>query len=304
MDELDDFIKEGLFATETGNGTPQKLYEVRAAAIDRAIDKNVVLAAAEEQGQTADEFLTESVKEMGQISPEELRAFYDENQSQLGEMTYEQAEPRIRSHLRTQRAIDLVARLRAEADVVVHLVQPRLEVAATGPSQGRADAPVTIIEFSDFQCPYCKRAVPIIHEIRERYPEQVRIVFRHLPLERIHPRARPAAEAASCAHKQDKFWAYHDVLFENNKELEDADLEKYAADADLDVDAFRACYQSGEFRATVEADAAAAKEVGVGSTPAFIINGIQVRGAKPIEQFIEIIDGELAALSDAETPAG
>ena len=99
------------------------------------------------------------------------------------------------------------------------LLEPaRLEVAAIGPALGPDDAPITIVEFSDFQCPYCKRVVPTLHQLHEKYADQVRIVFRHLPLDKIHDRARPAAEASACANQQNGFWAFHDMLFENSPE--------------------------------------------------------------------------------------
>ena len=165
------------------------------------------------------------------------------------------------------------------------------------------DAPVTIVEFSDFQCPYCQRVVPTMKEIHKLYPDQVRIVFRHLPLDRIHGRARPAAEASACADQQDKFWEFHDILFENNRALSDQDLLKYAADVGLNVAAFEKCVADREFQATVQSDAEAAADLGLRGTPAYFINGIAMRGAKPFEEFVRVIETELA-LQRLTAPSG
>jgi protein-disulfide isomerase len=196
--------------------------------------------------------------------------------------------------LRAQLAADLVLEMTAASNAIVLLKPARARVAATGPSQGRENAPVTIIEFSDFQCPFCKRVVPTLHQIMEKYPEQVRIIFRHLPLDRIHDRARPAAEAAACADHQEKFWAFHDIMFENNQALSDPDFSRFAAEAELDVDAFEKCVADREFEAIVQSDSEAAAALGLRGTPAFFINGIEMRGAKPFEEFVRIIDTELA----------
>jgi protein-disulfide isomerase len=196
----------------------------------------------------------------------------------------------------------LIADLREAAGTQILLEPIRIDVAATGPMLGSAEAPVTIIEFSDFQCPYCKRVVPTVHEILKRYPDQVRIVFRHLPL-RIHKRARAAAEASACADHQGKFWEYHDVMFENNRDLTGADLERYAEEVELDMDAFRKCAADRQFQQIVESDAQTALELGLSGAPAFFINGVPMRGARPLQDFVKLIDAELARRSTPQ-PAG
>ena len=137
----------------------------------------------------------------------------------------------------------------------------------------------------------------------EKYPSQVRFVFRHHPLHRLHARAQSAAEAAVCAGNQDKFWDYHDVLFDNNQALSDEDLERYAADMGLEMEAFKQCISERESQQVVDADAAAAESLGLTGTPAFFVNGIQFTGAQPVEKFAAIIDEELARqTSDTSAP--
>lgn len=301
LDELDTFARQSLFDRETRNGEESKLYELRASMIDRLIDTTLVEEAAAAEQMTPSEFLESRVIAEHDVSDEEVRAYYDANQDRMGDRAYEDLVDRIRDFLRSQRAGDVVAKLRTDAGARVLMEPPRIQVAATGPAKGPANAPVTIVEFSDFQCPYCQRVLPTLDSIVEAYPEQVRVVFRHLPLDRIHPRARAAAEASACADKQGSFWPYHDRVFANNRALADADLEQYATDVGLDVDAFRQCVSDREFQAVVATDSDDAEQLGLTGTPAFFINGIPVRGAVPLEKFVSIIDSELAR---AATPSG
>ena len=239
-----------------------------------------------------EEFLADKVAAMGPVTDEDVQAFYDENAPRFGNPPFESVAPQIREALGAMRSHDATTAIEKEADVIVHLEPPRIDVASDGPARGPADAPITIVEFSDFQCPYCRRVLPTIEEVVERYPEQVRIVFRNFPLDN-HARARPAAEAALCANEQDKFWPYHDVLFENARALEDADLARYAEEVGLDVAAFETCLGESRFADQVEADFQAGREAGVTGTPAFFVNGVLLSGARPVADFVRAIDAEL-----------
>jgi protein-disulfide isomerase len=168
-------------------------------------------------------------------------------------------------------------------------------VPADGPSRGPEDAPITIVEFSDFQCPFCRRVLPTLEQVMEKYPGQVRVVYRNLPL-RSHKRARPAAEAALCANDQGQFWPYHDMLFENTRQLSDEDLLRYAGEVGLDSDQFQACYDEQRFAQQVSDDMAAARAAGANGTPAFFVNGVLLSGAKPPADFFRVIDAELERL--------
>lgn len=302
VSELDEFIKDDLFAKQSSNGNPVQLYEMRSKAVGRFIEKTIIEDAASAKGLSIDEYMENSVVKEGEIPDEEVAAYYEANRDQMGDATLEEIDPRIRSYLRAQLATEFVSKLLEESNAMVLLEPVRIEVATTGPSQGPEDAPITIVEFSDFQCPYCKRVVPTLQQIIEKYPDEVRIVFRHLPLDRIHDRARPAAEASACADQQNGFWAYHDILFENNRALSDQDFTKYAGEAGLDIDAFEKCVADREFQAAVEIDSEAAAALGLRGTPAFFINGIPMRGAKPIEEFTRIIESELTR-QPAATPS-
>lgn len=158
---------------------------------------------------------------------------------------------------------------------------------------GDPNAPVTIIEYSDFQCPYCKRAAGYTHELVAKFPGKVKAYFKNIPL-RMHPRAEPAARAATAAKKQGKFWEMHDILFENNRNLSDEEITGYAREIGLNVTQFERDFNSPEIAAEVKEDMDLAQKLGVRSTPTFFVNGIMVRGAKPIEEFAKMIEEELA----------
>ena len=163
---------------------------------------------------------------------------------------------------------------------------------AKGPSRGPANAPVTIVEFSDFQCPYCGREFPVIERLMKEYDGKVRLVFRHYPLD-FHPFAQKAAEAGACAQDQGKFWELHDKMFTNQDKLAVGDLKGYAKSVGLDASKFERCLDSGEKKALVEEDMKAGTAAGVNGTPAFFINGLFVNGAQPYEQMKQTVDREL-----------
>lgn len=162
------------------------------------------------------------------------------------------------------------------------------------PVLGPPDAPVTIVEFSDFQCPFCKRFKDnTLDRILSTYRGKVRYVYRDFPLN-IHPYAQKAAEAAECADEQGRFWEFHDLLFERQPALAVASLKRYAAQLGLDTVAFNHCLDSGRYASEVHEDYADGIQYGVTGTPGFFINGQKLIGAKPFSIFQQIIDAELA----------
>jgi protein-disulfide isomerase len=163
------------------------------------------------------------------------------------------------------------------------------------PSRGRRDAPLTVLVFSDFECPFCSRALPALREIEARYGQDLRIVWKHQPLP-FHQRAMPAALAAEAARQQGKFWEMHDKLFENQRDLSPDSFERFARELGLDVARFRAAMQDPGLRGRVEQDQALAQKLGANGTPTFIVGGERVVGAVPFETFRPVIDRQLAAV--------
>ena len=163
------------------------------------------------------------------------------------------------------------------------------------PVFGAAEAPITIIEFSDYECPYCRKwHVEVWPQLKEAYGDQIRLVYRDFPLTNIHPNATPAAVAANCAQEQDMYFPYSEKLFEMKLNLGTTTYQSYAEELGMDMDAFNECLESDRYLAEVEADYQYAAELGIRSTPTFFVNGIPVVGAQPFEVFQSLIDKDLA----------
>ena len=171
---------------------------------------------------------------------------------------------------------------------------PVVDVSTAGqPSIGPDNAKVVLVEFMDFQCPFCKRhADETLPRLLSEFGGKVRFVERNLPLV-IHPSAQKAAEASECAYAQGKYWEYHDVLFRNQTALDVASLKRYARDLDLDGAAFDACLDSGQGAARVKQDTEEASRLGVSGTPTFFLNGRKIVGARPFAQFKADIEAAL-----------
>ncbi len=172
----------------------------------------------------------------------------------------------------------------------------RYDVPTEGdPSIGPDDAEITIVEFSDYQCPFCKRwHDDVFTRLLQDYPDQVRIVYRDLPITSIHPEAYPAAQAAHCAGEQGAYWQYHSALFSQKYGLGQAAYEKYAVELGLDTSAFAQCQSEDRYSSQITSDVDFASGLGISSTPTFFINGIALVGAQPYDVFKQVIDLELA----------
>ncbi len=170
----------------------------------------------------------------------------------------------------------------------------KINTAGSPGKGGPESAKVTVVEFSDFQCPFCSRVTPTLKKIEEVYGEDVRIVFKHLPL-RMHSKAPAAHAAAEAAHRQGKFWEMHDMIFANQREMSEAKYVEYATELGLDVDKFKKDSAAADVKKKVDDDAGEAAALGVTGTPGFFINGRFLSGARPFDSFKTIIDKELKA---------
>ncbi len=299
--ELDAWLRDAMWQAQIADKSPAELYELRADGLEQMIEEQLVEIESEREGTTRKELLARNV-EPAPVDDIALRYFYDQNQARLGGASFEEIAPQVRSYLeeanRAEAARAYVAALRERAQISIELEPPRVEVAVTGPSRGPQDAPVTIVEFSDYQCPFCKRAEPTVKQVLARYGDQVRLVYRHYPLD-FHDRAGPAAEAAACADAQGRFWEYHERLYSDAGALADEDLERVAGESGLDLALFKTCTAEHRYRGAVETDLREGSAAGVDGTPAFFINGLPLTGAQPHEKLVRLIDGELARIRSA-----
>jgi len=274
-------------------------YEMLARALEDAITRRLLGLAAREEGVTADQLLEREVgARLSPVTEADVDAFYSENQDQIGESRERVAEE-IRQFLAGRAREDAtrryVAGLEQRYRVSRQLDPPRVPVAATGfATRGPADAPVTIVEFSDFECPYCRRMVEPLRELQARYPREVRLVYRHYPLVEAHPNARLAAEAAECAGEQGRFWEAHDALFATRERLQPAAIRQIGGKLELGARQFEQCLDSGRHARRVLDDLAAAEAAGVAGTPAFFINGRFINGAVSVDALAAVVADELA----------
>lgn len=297
LEDVDRRIRQDLFDETFDSGQSPELHTARRETLERMIQVLLLEQAAAEAGMTPDEWLDEQVRALPPVTDAEVEAFFEENESRFGDgVTFDELADRIRTHLERRQRHAVLTQLRERSDVTTMLSRPRFEVAASGPSVGPADAPIVMIEFSDYECPYCGRVEPTVHELLKRYPERLRLVYRHHPLS-FHPNARPAASAAVCAEAQGHFWEYHALLFSNQRALGSDQLLLYAEQVGLDLAAFETCRSSEQTSARIDQDVADAMAVGASGTPAFFINGVRLTGAQPIEGFEDVIREELDRLA-------
>ena len=277
----------------------QALYEARRGAIEEIVGDLLVDMEAKSTGLDRVTLLKREIEaKVVQPTQIDVAAWYAANPQRVQGAPLEQVAAPIRSLLlqeRTRAAQEqYLDALKARTTVAISLDPPRLQVAEAGrPARGPAGAPIEIIEFSDFQCPFCLQVYPTVAKVLSTYGDRIRFVYRHFPLPN-HPNARPAAEASACAAEQGKFWQYHDRLFENQGKLSIADLKQHASVLEMDAARFNACVDSHTFAKNVDEDVAAGEEVGVSGTPAFFINGRVLGGAQPFEAFKKVIDEELS----------
>ena len=276
----------------------QQEYEIRRQALESLLNEKVMEKEAAARSVSQEDLLKKEVTDkIADPTDAEVAEFYEKNKTRYGAQTKEQVAPQITAQLRTGRLMDAqrgyLKALRQKHGVKVLLEPPRVEVAiGDDAARGPAKAPITIVAFSDYQCPYCSRAEVTIDEVLKKYPDKVRLVYRHYPL-KFHNNAENAAMGAECAGDQGKFWEMHRAMFANQSKLAPADLTETAGGLGLDKDKFKACLDSGRHRAGVQKDFQDGQEYGVTGTPTFFINGIPMVGARGVDAFSEIIEAEL-----------
>jgi protein-disulfide isomerase len=280
----------------------QAMYQNRRNMIDVIVADTLIENAAKAAGQSVAAFVEqETAKRLPPVAESDIAQFYEENKDRAQGRTLDQLRAEIKPYLEARRRAQARAMMVEELKkkdgnaVRLSLEPPRYTVPtmAGDPVRGNPSAPVTIVEFSDFQCPFCARVNPTLDRIRQTYGDKVKIVFKDYPLPN-HPQAPKAAEAARCAGEQNKFWEMHDAMFANQRALEVPALKQTAKTLGLDGAAFDSCLDSGKHEATVRAGAELGEKMGVNSTPTLYVNGRSVLGAMPFENFKQIIDEELA----------
>jgi protein-disulfide isomerase len=294
LDEVDRTIGASVAALE------DQIFQLRRERLEALIAEQLLMQEAGRKGISVAELLDRELdSQTVSVTDAEIERFYDVNKARLTALD-DSLRERIRAYLKDQKAQTrrdaLVARLRQQSSVAIHLKAPpvyRVTLNLDGaPSKGADNAPVILVKFEDFHCPFCKEAQRTLGEIAARYGERVRIVHKDYPIDALHPQARRAHVAARCAHEQGKFWAYHDALY-NAPNSAPEDLKTLARQTGIELDRFAVCLASDKYGVAVENDIEEGTKAGVTGTPAFFINGRLIGGAQPLQQFVRVIEEEL-----------
>lgn len=280
-------------------------YQVRRQVLDGLIERRLIEAEARARGVSPTDLeRSEISSKVEGVTIEQTRAVYESAPEKYSSMSQEQALGQIKTGLQRTRLAaarkEFFTAARRKHNVKVFLDAPKVAIDTAGaPFKGPATAPVTMIAFSDFQCPYCVRVNPTLKALEAKYPGKLRIAFKDFPLG-IHREAQKAAEAGQCAAEQGKFWEMHDKMFANQQKLQPDSLKAFAKEIGLEGPAFGSCLDSGKTAARVAADMALGAKHGVTGTPTFFINGRYLSGAHSIEKSAEIIDDELSRAQERQ----
>ncbi|MEQ8278450.1 MAG: thioredoxin domain-containing protein [Deltaproteobacteria bacterium] len=278
------------------NKYQQDLYELEQQELEGQIIDMLIEQEAKKEGMKPEPWI-EKIAGDAKPTDEDAKKFYEENLKDKG-MQFELVRERILQVLEQQvkgeRVRAKIEELKKNANVKMDLPAPKAAVAefdlAGAPVKGPADAKVTIVEFSDFECPYCSRAVPGVEALLDKYKGKVRVAFLHFPLS-FHQRAMPAAIASMCAHREGKFWEMHDKIFDNQGELTDAKFAEHAAAIGLDAGKFKACLGDAEIEKKIRADMEQAMTGGVQGTPSFFVNGVKTQGVPTVDAIEKALAG-------------
>jgi len=282
-------------------------YQMKKQALDNLIDQRLLEAEAKRKGMSADKFLEQEVDtKVAEPTDAELNAYYLAQKAELNRPLNEakaQLEPSLKQAKVQQARQAFYAHLREQAKVVVLLSPPRVEVSVDPARvRGNPKAKVMIVEFSDFQCPYCGGVQATLQSVLAKHPDTVALAYRDMPMSKIHPLARKAAEAARCAGEQGKFWEYHDLLFADQSKLDQDGLMGKARTLKLDEQQFESCLGSEKFKAQIQQDSQDGMRAGVSGTPGFFINGIFLSGSQPESAFENLVQEQLSASSASPKP--
>lgn len=278
-------------------------YKLKKQAIEAMMSEKILENEAKKRNTTVEKLLeTEVDSKVPDPTPDDVAAYYKDHQSQIGK-SFDDVKlmlgPALKGmevqRARQKYAKDLLVQAEADNEAVLLLHPPTVNVSVDpGRVRGNENAPVTIVEFADFGCPYCRQAESTISRVLTKYPQEVRFAYRDYPVTSLHPNAEIAAEASRCAADQGKYWQFHDFLFANPDKQSQAGLMQEADALHLDDKKFNACLASGQYKPQIQQDLQDGMRAGVRGTPAFFVNGVFLEGAQPLEAFDRLIKQDLA----------
>jgi protein-disulfide isomerase len=290
----------------------QQVFGVRRRALQTVLNQKLVEAEAKKKGVSVESLVkSEADSKVAEPSDDQVSAYYQAHQGQI-KQPFDEAKEKIRQSLKDQeiqkaRVVYLQGLMQqavGDGRLAILLTPPKVEMSFD-PARLRGDpkAPVTIVEFSDFSCTFCRQAESTVNEMLAKYPGKVKLGYRDFPLRELHPHAQLAAEASRCAGEQGKYWEYHDLLFANPDKQDRGNLVGHARTLKLDDKKFDACLSSGHYKPDIEQDIRMGSGSGVVATPGFFVNGTFLNGAQPAAVFEKIINDELSKAGGSDSNA-
>ena len=279
-------------------------YQAESKALEELIDKRLMEQKAKSEGLTLDQLMDRDIKSKVQDPTEDqMKVYYEGLET---EQPYDTVRQKILDKIRELRTnkikADYVRELRANTTVYVALAPPRADVETAGSlTLGSSSAQVTLVEFADYECPYCQKVAPALKKLKDDFGDKIALTYKDYPLP-MHSRAEKAAEAARCANKQNRFWEFHDEIF-HSKELDVDQLKAQAHALSLDTATFDKCLDSGETAAAVDKDKREGTRLGITGTPAFFVNGHYLSGALDYATLRKVIEQQMSAPVQAANQA-
>ena len=281
-------------------------YKAKSEALSQCIRKKLIEAEAKKKGLTSEELLQREVdSEIAEPTDDEAKGYYlgVKNQSTLPFDEIKVQVKQLLKHAEIEQAREKYADSLRDKTAVSILLQPPVVHVNYDPArvQGAAEAAITIVEFADYQCPFCSRVQPVLRDVLAKYKGKVKLAYLDFPLAAIHAHAEGAAEASRCALAQGKYWEMHDAMFADQSKLDEASLVKTAAGLGMDQNAFGSCLNSGKYKGLVQKDVQAGSEAGVNATPTFFVNGELLGGVQSGTDLEKIIDRQLSTVDVKES---
>lgn len=276
----------------------ENAFRYKEMYLNDLLENRLIDLESKKRGVQANDLVNQEIRsKITPVTDQEVETFGKDKNIPKDQMA--KLKDRVKQYLVSQREADarkaFADSLKQKYDVKVKIKKPKqmakvkIEIDSTDAVKGNKSAKVTVVEFSEFQCPFCKRASANAGMIIKEYGDKVRYVFKHFPLP-FHDKAHRAAQASACVNEQGKFFEYHDKVFENNNALEDADLKKYAEEVGVDIKKFEECLTSNKYKAAVDKNLADGQKYGVSGAPTYFINGVMVVGAVPYAEIKQAID--------------
>ena len=280
----------------------KKIYELKLDRAKAIVVEQLVNQLAKAKNLTSDAYLEQEIASKASVSQADIDSFVKQRNIPKEHLNDELKE-RVRQFLLQEKKKEMVDSWMNEqlkkSPVTVYFTKPQRPIfdvkVGDGPILGKKSAPVAVVEFSDFQCPYCAKGSKIMHDLKKKYGNKIKVAFKNFPLS-FHRQAKGAAHAGLCVFEQsnDRFWDLHDHMFDNQQSLKEEELELAVAKLEgINLDSYKKCMKSKKYTASIDQDIAQGNKLGIKSTPTFFVNGKLVNGAQPIEVFSELIEEDL-----------